>query len=53
MEGEFKGYEEQRRTLEPGWRAERQPYLAGGFAEDALLYHQPSREHPNVDRNGL
>ena len=49
MEGGFKGYKEQRRILELGSRAERQPYRAGDFAEDALRYHQPSREHLDVD----
>jgi hypothetical protein len=49
MVADFKGYQEQRRILELGWRAERRPYLAGGFAEDALLYHQPSREHMDID----
>jgi hypothetical protein len=45
----FKGYQAQRRILELGARAERPPTLAGGFAEDALLYHQPSREHQDID----
>jgi hypothetical protein len=49
MVADFKGYQEQRRILELGSRAERPPSLAGGFAEDALLYHQPSREHMDID----
>jgi hypothetical protein len=49
MVADFKGYKEQRRILELGSREVRQPYLAGGFAEDALLYHRPSREHLDID----
>jgi hypothetical protein len=49
MVADFKGYQAQRRILELGARAERPPYLAGGFAEDALVYHQPSREHLDID----
>jgi hypothetical protein len=26
-----------------------QPFIYGGFAEDALLYHKPSREHEDID----
>jgi hypothetical protein len=49
MVADFKGYKAQRRILELGARAERPPYLAGGFAEDAVLYHLPSREHMDID----
>ena len=49
MVADFNGYKAQRRILELGAKAERPPYLAGGFAEDALLYHQPSREHLDID----
>jgi hypothetical protein len=24
-------------------------FIYGGFAEDALLYHKPSREHEDID----
>ena len=49
MVAHFNGYEAQRRILERGAKAQRPPYLAGGFAEDALLYQQPSREHLDID----
>ena len=49
MVADFNGYQAQRRVLDLGAKAERPPYLAGGFAEDALLYHQPSREHMDID----
>jgi hypothetical protein len=46
---DFKGYKEQRRILEFGSKEKRQPYITGGFAEDAVLYHKPSREHIDID----
>lgn len=45
----FKGYKQQRHVLELGSKEQRQPFLAGGFAEDAVLYHKPSREHFDID----
>lgn len=45
----FKGYVKQRRTLESASKDQRQPFIAGGFAEDAVLYHKPSRPHEDID----
>lgn len=46
---EFKGYQQQRKVLEQASKVKKQPFLAGGFAEDALLHHGPSREHFDID----
>lgn len=45
----FKDYKQQRHFLDLAAKEKRQPYLTGGFAEDAVLYHRPSREHSDID----
>jgi hypothetical protein len=46
---EYQGYEKQRQILELAAQETQQPYLTGGFAEDAVLYHKPSRVHFDID----
>ena len=46
---DYRGYKEQRQILELSSKAKQQPYLTGGFADDAVLYHKPSRQHSDID----
>ena len=46
---DYQGYKKQRRILELASKAKQQPYLTGGFADDAVLYHKPSRQHSDID----
>lgn len=46
---EIDGYAKQRHLLELASKEANQPFLAGGFAEDAVLYHKPSRPHFDID----
>jgi hypothetical protein len=46
---DYQGYKRQRQILELASKERQQPYLTGGFAEDAILYHKPSREHFDID----
>jgi hypothetical protein len=45
----YQGYKMQRQILEAASKEKQQPYLTGGFAEDAVLYHEPSRQHFDID----
>ena len=46
---DYQGYKEQRQILERASKEARQPFVTGGFAEDAVLYHKPSRQHFDID----
>jgi hypothetical protein len=46
---DYQGYKKQRQILELASGTKQQPYLTGGFAEDAVLYHKPSRRHSDID----
>jgi hypothetical protein len=46
---DYQGYKEQRQILELAPKAKRQPYLTGGFADDAVLYQKPTQQHSDID----
>ena len=46
---DYQGYKKQRQILELASKDKQQPYLTGGFAEDAVLYHRPTRQHFDID----
>jgi hypothetical protein len=46
---DYQGYKRQRQILELASKERQQPYLTGGFAEDAVLYHKPTRQHFDID----